>query len=213
MAYEDIPLWKWCARTKDFKPSYSTPDTPFGKRPIVMLTPHWVFDFTMPAKDMTERREVEALIHGYDGVPTFRVYDARVPFPAVFDAVTDRQLPAGGIPALTVVSMSKTTSSLTVRGLAGDYITWGDPIGFTHGSRRHYYKAKTSIRLTGGDDVLPVFIRPYVDADGDVAVDVEAERVRPTQAFNVRINDIPQRTDADHLTRFSVEGVEHWGGV
>ena len=213
MAYDDIPLWKWCARTKDFKPSYAVPDTPFGKRPIVLLTPHWVFDLTLPPKDLSERREIEALIHGHDGVPTFRVYDARVPYPAVFGVVNDRQMDAGGVPELTVVSMSKTTASLTVRGSANDYITWGDPLAFTFENRRYYFKAKQNLRLTGGDDVLEVFIRPYVDQDGDVAVGVLADRVRPTQAFNVRINDIDQGTGEDHLTRFTLAGTEYWGGV
>lgn len=209
MTYEDLPLWKWCARTKDFKPSYAVPDTPFGKRPLVLLTPHWVFTLTLPPKDMDDRREIEALIHGYDGVPTFRVYDARVPYPAVFGAVAASQMPAGGVPDLLVVSMSKTAATLTVRGTAKDHITKGDPLAFTYDNRRYYFKAKEALTLTGGDDILPVFLRPYLDT----AVGVKADRVRPTQAFNVRINDINQRTDDDHLTRFSLAGTEYWGGV
>lgn len=210
MAYEDIPLWKWCARTMDFKPSYEVPDTPFGKRPIVLLTPFWEFELTLPAKDMTERREIEALIHGNDGVPTFRMYDARVPYPAVFDIVNDAQAPAGGVPALTVVSMSKTNSTLTVNGEANDYITWGDPIAFTYNNRRYYFKAKQNLELTGGDDTLEVFMRPYADVTG---VNTPAERVRPTQAFNVKVNDIEQSTGEDNLTRFTLSGTEYWGGV
>lgn len=210
MAYDDIPLWKWCARTKDFKPSYTVPDTPFGKRPIVLLTPHWVFDMTLPPKDMDERREIEALIHGTDGVPTFRVYDARVPYPAAYNAVNGSQIPAGGVPNLLVVSMSKTDAALTIRGVAGDYVTWGDPLAFTYDGRRYYFKAKENLKLTGGDDVLPVFIRPYADVS---SVGVLAERVRPTQAFNVRINDIDQKTGEDMLTRFTLAGSEYWGSV
>ena len=209
MAYDDIPLWNWCARTKDFKPSYEVPDTPFGKKPIVLLTPHWVFSLTLPPKDMDDRREIEALIHGSDGVPTFRVYDARVPYPRVFNAVSASQMPAGGIPDLRVVAMSKTDNNVTVNGTAGDRITWGDPLAFTFENRRYYFKACENLNLTGGDDTLKVFMRPRADT----AVNVLADRERPTQAFNVRINDIDQNTSDDHLTRFTLAGSEYWGGV
>jgi len=141
MTYEDLPLWKWCARTKDFKPSYAVPDTPFGKRPLVLLTPHWVFTLTLPPKDMDDRREIEALIHGYDGVPTFRVYDARVPYPAVFRAVAASQMPAGGVPDLLVVSMSKTTATLTVRGTANVNPNW---------RRRYLTRIFTALPRYGG---------------------------------------------------------------
>ena len=210
MAYDDIPLWKWCARTTDFKPSYETPDTPFGKRPVVLLPPHWVFDLSLPPKDLTERREIEALIHGTDGVPTFRVYDARVPYPAIWDVINDPLLGDAGIPAITVTAMSKTAATLTVTGTAGDVVTWGDPLAFTFNDRRYYFKARRSVTLTGGSDTLPVFVRPYADVP---IVNVAADRIRPTQAFNVRIDDIDQGTDEDHLTRITLSGTEYWGGV
>ena len=195
--------WVWCPDEVVFQPSYSVHELQFGKAPHEYMSPFWVMQFTLTDQYEDERRAIEKAVAESGGVIPFNVFDPRTPLP---------KLRIGGdpalVPALTVNAVSK-AGILTVTGEAGDQISYGDPLAFTHDGVRHYYKAKADLMLDGAAQTLPVFVRPRLNLTG---LGVAAERVKPTARFNIDPNSVFGPTQGA-FTPVSLQGVEFWGAL
>jgi len=200
--------WIWCANEVEFKPSYSVHKPEFGKQAHEFMSPYWMFELGLPPKDLTQRREIESFLARTEGVGVVNVYDPRLPVPAYWRKFSGPSAPQGIIPDLTVKAMDRLASTLTVSGEAGDLITTGDPIAFTHDNVRYYFKAHHDLWLDGTDQTLEVFIRPRISDSG---LDIAAERERPTQRFVIQINETGGRTGINRMTDYQLAGVEFWG--
>ena len=195
--------WPFCATGILLKPSYIRSSTEFGAQSHEFGSAHWMLEASFkPSFTEAERSAYETLIHDNNGRGLFGVFDRRRPKPLALIGT------GAAVPALTVTGTSK-VGTITVTGTAGDVISRGDPIGFTHNNRRHYYKFKDTVALTGVADVLRVFISPRVDLAG---ISAAAERDRPECYFNVQINDVEGITDL-RQTPITLVGREYFGDV
>lgn len=198
--------WVWCPNGITFGPSYSMHAPTFGKVPHEFMSPHWVFEFDLPDKDLGERRDIEKALAESEGKIPFNVYDPRCPYPAHYLGKAGKNAPASIIPTLTVKAIDKATSTIIVSGQDRDLITHGDPIAFTYDDVRYYFKSKDDLRLTGSDQVLRVFLRPRVSLTG---LSIDVDRIRPTCRFDVDINNTGGKTERG-MTNFSLRGIENW---
>ncbi len=200
--------WTWCANEVEFKPSYAVHKPEFGRQAHEFMSPYWMFELGLPPKDMKQRREIESFLARTEGVKVVNVYDPRIPVPAYYQAFYGPNMPQGLVPELTVTGMDRSTSSLTVMGRDGDFITTGDPIAFTYEDVRFYFKAHDDLWLDGSEQALEVFIRPRVNVTG---ISVAAERLKPTARFLIEINKTGGRTGLNRFTSYQLSGVEFWG--
>lgn len=210
MNYSDLPLWEWSGSEITFKPEYNVSTPKIGKEPVSWFGPIWMYKMSMPPVDADMREDIEAEIYEGNGVKAVRMYDHRKPYPKYYRDLKNKNLPLSMIPDLTVIATTKAARSITVQGTQNDFISKGDPIAFTHGGRRHYYCANSDLRLTGGNDILPVRMPPRVTLTG---LSILAERIKPTLAFTVDYNKLQGPTRLGGFTDFSVEGFEYLGNV
>lgn len=202
--------WVWCANEVEFKPSYSVHQPEFGKQAHEFMSPYWMFELSLPPKDMTQRRAIESFLARTEGVGVVNVYDPRLPVPAYYKNYAGPNAPQGIVPALSIKAMDRDGSTLTVSGRDGDLITTGDPIGFVHDGVRYYFKAHEDLWLDGSDQVLPVYIRPRLSLFG---LDIQADREKPTARFLIDINKTGGRTGINRMTSYQLSGIEYWGAL
>lgn len=202
--------WVWCANEVEFKPSYSIHKPEFGKQAHEFMSPYWTFDLSLPPKDMMQRREIESFLARTEGVGVVNVYDPRLPVPGYYQNYHGPNMPQGIVPDLVVKAMDAPGSSLTINGEDGDFITTGDPIAFTHGNVRYYFKAHDDLWLDGTDQTLEVFVRPRKTVTG---LNITINRIKPTARFLIDINATGGRTGLNRFTNYSLKGIEYWGAI
>jgi len=202
--------WIWCANEVEFKPSYSVHKPEFGRQAHEFMSPYWMFELSLPPKDMSQRRAIESFLARTEGVGVVNVYDPRLPVPAYYQNLAGPNMPVGLIPDVTIKAMDRETSFLTVSGTDGDLITTGDPIAFTHNNVRYYFKAHEEMWLDGTDQLLEVFIRPRLSETG---LNIQADREKPTARFLIEINETGGRTGINRMTQYRLSGVEFWGAI
>ncbi|PHR57937.1 MAG: hypothetical protein COA43_11210 [Robiginitomaculum sp.] len=172
----------------------------------VFMSPYWVFDFALPPQTLDTRREIESFLARTKGQAIVNVFDPRAPYPKRFIGVAGRHSPLGIIPDVRVKAMSASASTLTIVGEAGDIISVGDPIAFTHDGYRYYFKFHDEVKLDGSEQTLSVWLQPLRSFGGE---NILADRIKPTCRFRVNINNTGGRTGVNRLTSFKLSGKQY----
>jgi len=206
--------WIWRPNSVMFGPRRMIHAPVYGKQVHQYSSPFWEFTLTLPPKAEKDRREIAAFFAEVEGTAVVNVYDPRVPVPAYYTKYKDA-LASYRIPDLVVMGVDKLTRSITVVGspdASGDYgmITKDDPIAFTHEGVRHYYRAIDDVVLNGTSQTVRVNLRPRVDLTG---ISIVTDRIKPTQRFQVFVNEKGGDTSVDGYTNFSLRGVEFFGAI
>jgi hypothetical protein len=202
--------WEWLPNSIEFGPKRFVHTPVFGKQVHEFADPFWYFDLSLPLKGELERRQITALLGRTRGTAVVNIFDPRVEVPHRFETVKKSPIIAQMIPTLTVTATDKSAGTIDVTGVTGDFITEDDPIAFTHLGVRHYYRALNDLTLDGTSQTLLVDLAPRVDLS---AQSITAERYRPTQRFQIEINQLGNRTNADGFTPFNLTGVEYFGAI
>lgn len=192
--------WTYCSNQVIFKPFYPGASAPeFGLQQHSAFSPHWICELTLPAKELKEYREIEALLAETEGIGIVNAFDPRFPYPSKYKV-------GDAIPDIDVLAMSRANRTITVTGTPGDVIEKGDPIAFTHNGRRYYFKAMKRLLMTGGDLPLEVYLRPR---ETIASFRETIDRVRPAMRFSININDAYSES-SQGLTVFKLIGREFW---
>jgi hypothetical protein len=182
---------------------HSETENVFGSQYHQTAEPHWIVELGFPPIFEDDRAALEAVFH-QSGVPIFAIPDPRRKWPRHY-ANIDESVRSSVIPTLTLTTMDRATSTITVTGTDGDVVEQGDPLGFTLNSARHYFKAVSRTVISGATDI-EVFNRPRLDLTSQ---SIALERVNVPHWFRLNRNDIPEETDLI-TTSFSLVGTEHW---
>ncbi len=192
-----------------FQPQFMTHEPVFGKQIHGHGSPYWMFQMELPPVNEKIRGMIDVFRAKANGTSIVEFYDVRRPVPLFYSEV-NRSMQERLIPDLKVKSVSKSGSSLVVKGDDGDVISVGDPLAFTHAGVRYYFKAEEMLALDGTDQTLPVIIRPRKDL---TLSNTFADRVKPRCRFMCDFNNMGGNTSAHGFTKFTLTGVEYSGVV